>query len=171
MREDKEKPQNMLVVSQDDIWVEKWRRYLWAAGYFIIRSDLRDAFLSFREINYQVVLTETNFASPEMHPDDLDDEEFPGRPLPLKDAIARLRHLRDSIRVIACGPEFANLSPQEYIAAATGLGCDALIEKPFEPDKLIDLLGKLVAVREAEKQATATAAAAAEDEDEENPVG
>ena len=170
MREDKEKPQNMLVVTQNDNWVETFRRPLWSAGYYIINSDLRDAFLSFREISYQVVLTETSFAPPALHPDDADDDEFPGRPLPLKDAIARLRHLKDSIRVVACGPEFANLSPQEYIAAATGLGCDALIEKPFEPDKLVDLLSKLVAVREAAKQAAA-AAAEAEDEDEEDPVG
>ena len=166
MREDKEKPKNLLVISQDDVWVEKFRRYLWAGGYFIIRSDLRDVFLSFREISYLAVLTETKFAAPDMHPEDVDDEDFPGRPLPLKDVIQRMRSIKESIRIVACAPEFKDLTAQQFIAAATGLRCDAVIEKPFEPDKLLDLLSKLLPPPKPEGEHMID-----EDEDEENPVG
>jgi hypothetical protein len=163
MREDKGRPMNMMVISQNDLWVDGFRRYLWAAGYFIIQSDLRDVFLSYREIGYHIILTETAFKEPEIHPDDVDDDDFPGKPLPLKETLHRLRDRKDNVRIIACGPEFANISAQEFISAATSLGCDAVIEKPFDPNKLIGLLEKLFEVAAAQK---AEAKAAQEDDED-----
>lgn len=162
MREEKERPMNMMVISQNDLWVDGLRRYMWAAGYYIIQSDLRDVFLSYREIGYHVILTETSFKEPDIHPDDVDDEEFPGKPLPLKETLHRLRERKDNVRIIACGPEFANLSAKDFIAAATNLGCDAVIEKPFDPNKLIELLGKLFEVAAAQKAEAKAAKEAAE---------
>jgi hypothetical protein len=161
IREEKVRPMEMMVISQNDLWVDGLRRYLWAAGYHIIQSDLRDVFLSYREIGYHVILSETTFKEPDIHPDDVDDEEFPGRPLPLKETLHRLRERKDNVRIIACGPEYANLSPQQFIQAATELGVDAVIEKPFDVNKLIGLLEKLfevVAQVKAEEKAKADAA-------------
>lgn len=151
MREEKERPMNMMVISQNDLWVDGLRRYMWAGGFFVIQSDLRDVFLSYREIPYHVILTETKFKQPDLHPEDVDDEEFPGKALPLKETLHRLRTRKDNVRIIACGPEFANISAQQFIAAATALGCDAVIEKPFEPDKLLGLLEKLFEVAKVKK--------------------
>lgn len=150
MREDRETPLNMLIVSQDERYVDRMRRGLWDAGYFVVQSDLRDVFLSYREIPFHVVLTETTFAPPDVHPDDLEDEEFPGRPLPLEDAIRRMRS-KENIIIVAFAPEFKDLSAQEYINAATSLGVDAVIEKPFEIAKLVDILDKLRAMRKPKK--------------------
>jgi len=151
MRDDKLNPLNMLVISQDERWMDRLRKQMWEHGYYVVQSDLRDAFLSFREIAFHVVLTETKFKPPDVHPDDLEDEEFPGKPMPLKDAIARMRQVKESIIIVACAPEFANLSAQDFIAAATGLGVDAVIEKPFEPEKLAGILDALKAMRKPRK--------------------
>ncbi len=151
MREEKERPMNMMVISQNDLWVDGLRRCMWAGGFFVIQSDLRDVFLSYREIPYHVILTETKFKEPELHPEDVGDEEFPGKALPLKETLHRLRSRKENVRIIACGPEFANISAQQFIAAATALGCDAVIEKPFEPDKLLGLLEKLFEVAKVKK--------------------
>jgi CheY-like chemotaxis protein len=159
----------MLVVSQDERWADRVRKQMWEHGYYVVQTDLRDAFLSYREISFQVVLTETTFKDPDVHPEDLEDEEFPGKPLPLKDAIARMRSGKDHVIIVACGPEFANLSAQEFVAAAVGLGVDAVIEKPFEPEKLAEILDKLKALRKPKKPAAV--ADEDEDADEENPVG
>lgn len=170
MREEKVRPMTMMVISQNDLWVDGLRRYLWAAGYYIIQSDLRDVFLSYREIGYHVILSETTFKEPEIHPEDVDDDEFPGKPLPLKETLHRLRDRKDNVRIIACGPEYANLSPQRFIAAATELGVDAVIEKPFDVNKLIGLLEKLFEVAaqvKAEEKAKAEADKAAAEEAEE----
>jgi hypothetical protein len=170
IREEKVRPMTMMVISQNDLWVDGLRRYLWAAGYYIIQSDLRDVFLSYREIGYHVILTETTFKDPDIHPEDVDDEEFPGKPLPLKETLHRLRERKDNVRIIACGPEYANLSPQQFIAAATELGVDAVIEKPFDVNKLIGLLEKLFEVAaqlKAEEKARVDAEKAAAEEAEE----
>ena len=151
MRDDKPNPLNMLVVSQDERWTDRLRKQMWDFGYYVVQTDLRDAFLSYREIHFHVVLTETEFKPPDVHPEDLEDDDFPGKPLPLKEAIARMRQNKESLIVVACSPKFANLSAQDYIAAATSLGVDALIEKPFEPEKLADILEKLQAMRKPRK--------------------
>ncbi len=158
MREEKERPMNMMVISQNDLWVDGLRRYMWAGGFFIIQSDLRDVFLNYREIPYHVILTETKFKDPELHPEDAEDGEFPGKALPLKETLHRLRDRKDNVRIIACGPEFADISAQAFIAAATSLGCDAVIEKPFEPDKLLELLAKLFEVAKVKKDEETTEA-------------
>lgn len=170
MREEKVRPMTMMVISQNDLWVDGLRRYLWAAGYYVIQSDLRDVFLSYREIGYHVILSETTFKEPELHPEDVGEDEFPGKPLPLKETLHRLRDRKDNVRIIACGPEYANLSPQRFIAAATELGVDAVIEKPFDVNKLIGLLEKLFEVAaqvKAEEKAKAEADKAAAEEAEE----
>ena len=170
MREEKQRPMNMMVISQNDLWVDGLRRYMWAGGYFVIQSDLRDVFLSYREIGYHVILTETQFKEPELHPDDAEDEEFPGKPLPLKETLHRLRDRKDNVRIVAYGPEFANLSPQQFIRASTELGVDAVIEKPFDTTKLLELLEKLFQVaaqQKAEAKAKADAEKAAKEEAEE----
>ena len=68
------------------------------------------------------------------------------------------------------GPEFANLSPQQFIRASTELGVDAVIEKPFDTTKLLELLEKLFQVaaqQKAEAKAKADAEKAAKEEAEE----
>jgi DNA-binding response OmpR family regulator len=100
----------------------------------------------------------------------VDDDEFPGKPLPLKETLHRLRERKDNVRIIACSPDFANLTPQQFIKAATDLGCDAVIEKPFEPTKLLELLEKLFEVaaqQKAEAKAKADAAREAAEQAEE----
>ena len=84
---------------------------------------------------------------PDLHPDDAEDEEFPGRPLPFNETINKARERKDNIRIVACAAEFANLDATSYIRAATSHGVDAVIEKPFDPEKLIDLFGKLMDTR------------------------
>jgi hypothetical protein len=153
MREEKENPLNMLVVSQDERWRDRLRKQMWDFGYYVVHSDLRDVFLSYREIPFHVVLTETQFKAPDVHPEDLEDEEFPGKPLPLKDAIHRMRQGRDSLVIVACSPEFEGISAQEFISASTSLGVDAVIEKPFEPEKFATLLETLRAMRKPKKLA------------------
>lgn len=147
-REERPRPLNVMVISQDDDWVESFRKPLWDAGYLVIPTDLRDVFLAYREIGYHIVLTEVQFEPPaDLHPDDAEDEEFPGRPLPLPETIQKARERKDNVRIVACAPEFANLDAQAFIKAATTLGVDAVIEKPFDPEKAIDLFNKLMDTR------------------------
>jgi len=170
MREEKARPLTMMVISQNALWVDGLRRYMWAGGYFVIQSDLRDVFLGYHEIGYHVILTETMFKAPDIHPDDLEDQEFPGKPLPIKETLHRLRERKPNVRIVACSPDFANLTPQQFIKAATELGCDAVIEKPFDPNKLLELLEKLFAIaaqQKAEAKAKADAAREAAEQAEE----
>ena len=143
-RQDKKNPLNVMVVTQDDDYLNSIQPGLWEEGYNTVQTDLRDVFLSYRDIGYHVILTDVIFEPPKIHPDDADDPKYPGHPLPLQEAIADLRERKENVRVIAADAKFANLPAQEFIKAATELGADAVIEKPFETSKLVNLLNQLL---------------------------
>lgn len=142
-REEKKAPLNIMVVTQDEHYVEFIQPMMWENGYNLIQSDLGDVFLSYREINFHVILTDIVFVAPEIHPDDVNDPEFSVKVMNLKETNEGLRARKKLIRIIATDAKFKELPAQEFIKSATDIGADAVIEKPFEPTKLIALIEKL----------------------------
>ena len=74
-REDKKRPLTVMVIIQNENFVDQLNNAIWDAGYFAVQSNLRNVFLSYRDISYQIVLTDTEFEDPDIHPDDVGDEE------------------------------------------------------------------------------------------------
>ena len=144
VRAERKRPLNVMCISQDDEFVESLRASLWEEGYYLIQTDLRDVFFSYKEIGYHIILSETDFNPPKIHKEDLNDEKYPGHPLPLAEALAKLRERKDNVRIIAMSKNFVDLSTDDYIEAAANLGADAVIEKPFEMEKLLDLFSQLM---------------------------
>lgn len=143
-REDRKRPLTVMVITQQEIFVDQMKKAIWESGYFPIQSDLRDVFLSYREIGYHIILTDTEFEMPDIHPDDMNDDEFPGKVQPLNKTIKGLRERKENVRIIAMSPDFAGLQAEKYISTATELGVDALIEKPFEFTALVELFDQLM---------------------------
>ena len=78
-REDKKRPLTVMVIIQNENFVDQLNKAIWNAGYFAVQSDLRDVFLSYRDIGYHIILPDTEFEDPDIHADDVGDEEYPGR--------------------------------------------------------------------------------------------
>lgn len=143
-REDKKRPLTVMVIIQNEKFVEQLNEAIWEGGYFAVQTDLRDVFLSYRDIGYHIILTDTEFDEPDIHPEDIGDEEFPGQASPLDITLKGLRDRKENVRIIAMSPDFAGLAAKEYIETATALGVDALLEKPFEFTAFVDLADKLM---------------------------
>lgn len=144
LRQERKRPLTVMVICQDDEFVEQMREPMWDAGYFIVQTDLRDVFLSYKEIGYHIILSDTHFEPPNIHKDDLNDEKYPGHPLPLKEALEKLRERKDNVRIVAMSSRFKDLSTDDYIQAAADLGADAVIGKPLEYEKLAELFTELM---------------------------
>ena len=63
---------------------------------------------------------------------------------PLDITLKGLRERKENVRIIAMSPDFAGLQAKEYIAKATEMAVDALLEKPFAFTAFIDLADKLM---------------------------
>ncbi|MBT3915748.1 MAG: hypothetical protein HN731_03255 [Rhodospirillaceae bacterium] len=145
MRVEMDRPLNVLVVTQDDLLIDKMTPRYFAQGYHIIGSDLRDVFLSFKEIGYHIVLIENKFTEPELHPEDAKDPDFPGLPLPVATTISKMRERKDNIRVVSWAQEYEGLSESELAEKATALGADVAISKSSEIEDMVDLFISLLA--------------------------
>ena len=143
-REEKQRPLTVMAIIQNEKFVEQLNEAIWDAGYFAVQTDLRDVYLSYRDIGYHIILTDTEFDDPDIHPEDIGDEEFPGQVSPLDVTLKRLRERKENVRIIAMSADFAGLAAKEYIVTATELAVDALLEKPFEFSAFIDLADKLM---------------------------
>ncbi len=143
-REDKKRPLTVMVIIQNEKFVEQLNEAIWDGGNFAVQSDLRDVFLSYRDIGYNIILTDTEFDEPDIHPEDIFHEEFPGQVSPLDITLKGLRERKENVRIIAMSPDFAGLAAKDYIAAATELAVDALLEKPFEFGAFVELADKLM---------------------------
>ncbi len=133
-----------MVIIRNEKFVEQLNEAIWEAGYFTVQTDLRDVFLSYRDISYHITLTDTEFDEPDIHPEDIGDEEVPGQVSPLDVTLKGLRDRKKNARIIAMSPDFSGLAAKEYIATATELAVDALLEKPFEFTVFFDLADKLM---------------------------
>ena len=89
---------------------------------------MRDVFLSYRDIGYHIILTHTQFDDPDIHPDAIDDEEFPGQVQALGITLKRLRERKENVRIITMSRGYADLAAKDYIATATELAADVLLE-------------------------------------------
>ncbi|NQV57092.1 MAG: hypothetical protein HQ503_14625 [Rhodospirillales bacterium] len=144
LREEMKRPLNVMVICQDEELVNSLAEPLWQSGYLAIPTDLLDVFSVYREIGYHIVLTDTQIDAPDIDPEDLADEKYPGNRLPLDETIRQLRERKSNIRIVAMSGDFAGLEAKEYIKTATEMGVDALIEKPIDMEKLGDLFEKLM---------------------------
>tara|TARA_B100000315_G_scaffold258176_1_gene309407 strand:- start:17706 stop:18659 length:954 start_codon:yes stop_codon:yes gene_type:complete len=144
MRVEMDRPLNVLVVSQDDLLIDKMTPRYFAQGYHIIGSDLRDVFLSYKEIGYHIVLIENQFTDPELHPDDAKDPDFPGLPLPIGVTINKMRERKDNIRVVSWAPEYDGLSTEQLAEKASALGADAAMGKSTDIEEMVDLFKSLL---------------------------
>jgi len=145
MRVEMDRPLNVLVVSQDDLLIDKMTPRYFAQGYHIIGSDLGDVFLSYKEIGYHIVLIENNFTQPEIHPEDAKDPDFPGLPLPVPVTISKMRERKDNIRVVSWAQEYEGLSEDELAEKAAAVGADVAISKSTDIEEMVDLFISLLA--------------------------
>jgi ActR/RegA family two-component response regulator len=140
-----DRPLNVMVVSQDDLLIDKLTSRFFDRGYNLIASDLRDVFLSYKEIGYHIILIENEFKDPRLHKDDVGDPDFPGLPLPVTATINKLRERKENVRVVSWAPEYNGLSDAQLAEKAAKVGADAAIGKPGDLDEVIELFESLLA--------------------------
>jgi len=139
-----ERPLNVMVVSQDELLIDKLTPRYFDQGYNLIGTDLRDVFLSYKEIGYHLILIENDFKDPQLHKDDVGDPDFPGLPLPVSATINKLRERKDNVRVISWSPEYVGKSDEQLAQVAAALGADAAIGKPGEMEEVVALFKRLL---------------------------
>ncbi len=143
-REEKKRPLNVMMVSQDKEFVSSISEPLLEGGYNVIQTDLRDVFLGYKEIGWHIIVTETKFKRPKIHPEDREDPDFPGHPKPLQDTIDELKKRKENVRIIACSADFVGMSEDEKDEAAIAMAADAVIPKPFDIEETLELFNNLM---------------------------
>ncbi len=143
-RKEMPRPLNVMVVSQDDLLIDKLIPRYFAEGYTLIPSDLRDVFLSYKEIGYHIILIENDFKEPTLHKDDAADPDFPGLPLPVKATILKLRERKENVRIVSWDPKYNGLSDAQLAEKAAAVGADVAIEKPGNLEDMIALFKTLL---------------------------
>jgi hypothetical protein len=144
MRQDVNRPLNVMFVTQYELLVEKMAPKVFPLGYHLIATDLRDVFLSYKEIGYHIIVIENEFKGPKLHPEDVGDEDFPGLPLPVTATIVKLRERKDNVRVVSYAPEYKGLTADQLAQKAIDIGADIAIGKPAETLDLVNLFDSLL---------------------------
>lgn len=147
-REERDRPMNVMMISQDKEFVASFAGEMQAEGYNFIQTDLRDAFLGYGEIGWHIVVTETDFRTPKIHKEDRDDPDFPGHPKPLLETIEGLKKRKENVKIVACSAKYAGMSTAEKEAAAAELNADAVIPKPFDVEETAALFTEMMTVEE-----------------------
>ena len=143
-RKEMERPLNVMVVSQDELLIDKLTPRYFDQGYNLIGTDLRDVFLSYKEIGYHLILIENESKEPELHKDDVGDHDFPGLPLPVIATINKLRERKENVRVVSWAPEYVGKSEVQLEQVAAALGTNAAIGKPGELEEVVALFKRLL---------------------------
>jgi len=147
-REEMDRPLNVMFVTQDREFSNSIAGPLFKEGYNVVQTDLRDVFLSYKEIGYHIILSDTKFRRPKVHPEDKKDPDFPGHPKPLKEALEQLKKQKENVRIVSISEDYVSLDADGLVDAAIEMDADAAIGKPCEISEMVELFNDLMGVGE-----------------------
>jgi DNA-binding response OmpR family regulator len=119
----------VLVIDDDPMTLDISARPLVKADYTVVTAQvMEDALIGFDTARYDLVLT---------------DIFMPG--MDGIEGIRRLRQAWPEIKIVAMSAGFSEMSSGSALRAATKIGADAVLPKPFALDDLRDTIARVLA--------------------------
>ena len=165
-REQNTRPLNVLFLTEDEEYFGETAGELLEHGFYSVGSDFHDAFLAYDSIGFHIILADVsreptipeppeiavNATHPpvERPPSDLEEEEdipevvVDEGPYNFQALFTDLRNRKDNVRIVAMSPEYADLGPEDIVKTAVGMGAEAVVGLPIDPEKTAALFTMLL---------------------------
>ncbi len=129
-------PKNILLVEDDRYTLDIVSRTLQKRGYrMIIASDMESGLKIARNGNFACLISDIFM-----------------RGMGGIEGIKAFRDQFPTSKILAISAGYSGMSPNDALKAATKIGADAVLAKPFEPDELTECVAELLAKEPASKK-------------------